>query len=274
MISCPALDANLLSHVGQKVVVLLDRQCQGKSSGFEARACPKAAGRFPTLSPPPRLGAVSDSLSHIWVAPRLWNRRRKPNLSTMQRDLCEALAEKVGGELRPSINVVMAYEDVPDGQRAMKVYNGLRSRLGRDCEFNYELWKFEALQVPELRSVATSQAREADMVVIATHSQTLSRSLKTWIAGWSAAGGSRPRALVALIEATGEWHPGTVPVFTELSEVAVTAGMEFFSRFDEPVAHSQPLTFDRLRQRAETTTSVLEQILRRSRPEPHWGINE
>lgn len=196
----------------------------------------------------------------------------------MQPDLCQSLARRVVLEDKPAVSVVMAYEDIPDGQRAMKTYNGLVNVLGRDCEFHYELWKFEALQVPELRTVAAGQARDADMVIIATHSPNLPRSLKSWIAAWSAGAGARPGrpcALVALLAACGEWHPGSVPVFTDLADAAAVAGLEFFSHFDEAPAPTAPAqAFSRLRERAETTSTVLEQILKRSRPTPHGGINE
>ena len=196
----------------------------------------------------------------------------------MQTDLYHALAGSVERDTKAAISVLMAYEDLADGQRAMKTYNGLVGELGRACEFNYELWKFEALQIPELQTVAAAQAREADMVIIATHSPTLSRSVKSWIASWSTGPGpgpGRPRALVALITTSGEWHPGSIPAFTDLADAAAVAGLEFFSHFEEapsPVAPAQ--TFNRLRERAEATSTVLERILNRSRPASHWGINE
>ena len=194
----------------------------------------------------------------------------------MEPALCHALAETLGPKPQPAINVVMAYEDISDGHRAMRTYNGLVGVLGGDCEFNHELWKFDALQVSELRMAAALQAREADMIMIATHSRTLPCSLKSWVEAWVQTRSDRPGALVALMAGSAEHLAASVPAFTYLREAAMRARMEFFSHLEEPVdAPSEAgLSREQMRARAETTSSVLEQILNRSRPSPRWGINE
>ncbi len=193
----------------------------------------------------------------------------------MRSALSHALAEKVGLDLTPAINIVIAYEDIADGRRAMQTYNGLVGEVGRDGEFGYELWKFEALQSPQLREVAAQQAREANMIIVATRSRTLPRSVRNWIEAWVRTGSNRPRALVALM-AGSEPLICAAPVFVCLREAATRAGMEFFPHVEElPVESSVAgLSIERLRQRADTSSAVLDGILNRDRPAPRWGINE
>jgi hypothetical protein len=185
------------------------------------------------------------------------------------------LAEKARLQFRTSINVVMAYEDLADGRRAMQTYNGLVGELGRTCEFNYELWKFEALQIPELRDEAARQAREADMILIATHSRALPRSVKSWVESWLQAV-PKSRALVALIGSEPEQLGDPASVHAYLQQAAALGQMEFFSHFEPLPPEPMASGFSRqLRERAQTSSLVLEEILsRRSRPEPRWGINE
>jgi len=112
--------------------------------------------------------------------------------------------------------------------------------------------------------------------LIATHSSTLSRSLKIWIETWLGTVSNRPRALVALMAGSAEQLASSLPAFTYLREVAMRGRMEFFSLLEE--LPSQPavegFTMERLRARADSTSFVLEEILNRRRPEPRWGINE
>lgn len=194
----------------------------------------------------------------------------------MEPALCHALAETLGSKPEPAINVVMAYEDISDGHRAMRTYNGLVDVLSGDCDFNHELWKFEALQVPELRTVAALQARDADMIIIATHSRTLPFSLKSWVEAWVQTRSDRPKALVALMAGSAEHLAASVPAFTYLRDAAMRARMEFFSHLEQLADPPRVagLSEEYMRARAETTSSVLEQILNRSRPAPRWGINE
>jgi hypothetical protein len=184
--------------------------------------------------------------------------------------------EKARHQPGPTVNIVMACEGVADVRRAMRTYDGLARGLGRDCEFNYEILKFETLQVPDLREAVRQLVCEADMLIVATHSSTLPLSVKAGLESSLQPDSGRPRALVALIAGSAEELAGATPIFTYLRDAAARGKMEFFSHIEELARKPADVEFfpERLRRRAEDTSFVLEEILSHSRPEPRWGINE
>ncbi|HXT42412.1 MAG TPA: hypothetical protein VN887_20560 [Candidatus Angelobacter sp.] len=195
----------------------------------------------------------------------------------MQAVLYRTFVDKAHHQSGPIINIVMACEGIADVRRAMRAYDGLARELGRDYDLTYEVLKFETLQTPGLSEAAGWLAREADMLIIATHTDTLQPSVKVWLESCLPHSSARPRALVALIASAAEELARSVPVFTYLRDAAARGKMEFFSHIEELAQKPADAEFStqRLRGRAETMSSVLEEILaHRSRPEPQWGINE
>jgi len=195
----------------------------------------------------------------------------------MQAVLSHAFVDKAHHQPGPTTNIVMACEGMADVRRAMRTYDGLARELGLDYEFNYEVLKFETLQTPGLSEAACLLAREADMLIVATHTGTLPHSVKAWLESCLPPGSARPRALVALIAGTAEELARSVPIFTYLRDAAARGKMEFFSHIEELARKPADAEFctQCLRGRAEAMSSVLEGILaHRSRPEPQWGINE
>ena len=185
-------------------------------------------------------------------------------------------AEAAGLDFRSEIRIVIAYDDVADGKRAMQTYHNLAGELERGSEFNYELWKFDALQVPQLSELAAQQARGADIIIVATHNCGLPSSVKSWIASWLRPGAGRPRALVALLVASVKELNSLASVSAYLRDVALSGGMEFFQNVEEPSPTKETAEFyiERIRKRADTATVLLEEILHQAQPEPRWGINE
>ena len=43
-----------------------------------------------------------------------------------------------------ALNVVIAYEDLETGKRAMKTYDYMVGQLGEQCLFANQMWKFDA----------------------------------------------------------------------------------------------------------------------------------
>src|ERR1700719_1039168 len=96
-----------------------------------------------------------------------------------------------------AFNVFMAYEDLETGKHAKGTYDFLVERLGHECQFNNQMWKFDVLGIPELREMASRDAALADIVIISCHgSNALPQPVKLWIEGWLSQE-SNPVALVA-----------------------------------------------------------------------------
>src|ERR1700744_1385630 len=104
-------------------------------------------------------------------------------------------SEKKGSS---ALNVVIAYEDLETGKRAMKPYDYMVEQLGDQCIFTNQMWKFDVLAVPKLKEIAAKDAAAAEIIIISAHEGTpLSRDVKSWIDTWVTYG-TQASALVGL----------------------------------------------------------------------------
>ena len=174
-------------------------------------------------------------------------------------------------EANPALNVVIAYEDLETGKRAMKTYESMVHQLGDQCLFTNQMWKFDVLAVPKLKEIAAKDAASAEIVIVSAHDgNELPKEVKAWIEMWLSYK-SGASALVALFDG------GTAenPIRAYLTEVARRGKMEFFC---EPGAwpasgntrsvntFTQPLN--------EKTFSFLANATPEAPSFSHWGINE
>lgn len=144
------------------------------------------------------------------------------------------LPGEFSSEEHPAVKVVIAYEDLPTGQRAMATCEHLIRQLGHDFEFTTSLWNFEVLCVSELKQVAAQDAAEADMVMIAAHGRRiLPAEVKDWVNSWLAREHEGGRALVALLDSaqTRPKAKSQRPSYLEdyLHEAAEKAKIDFFA---------------------------------------------
>ena len=174
-------------------------------------------------------------------------------------------------EANPALNVVIAYEDLETGKRAMKTYEYMVQQLGDECLFANQMWKFDVLAVPKLKEIAAKDAAAAEIIIVSAHEgRELPASVKAWIDLWLSYK-TEASALVGLFDAQTEANP----VRTYLAAVARRAKIEFFcqpgiwpgssvTRSTNSIA--QPLNNKTLAFLATTTQEVPSF--------PHWGINE
>lgn len=81
-----------------------------------------------------------------------------------------------------ALRVLIAYNDLAAGKRAMRVMISLGKGLGDDLELEPLPWSFELLQDADWRQVATRDAVNADMVIVATSdSRPLPPAVKRWV---------------------------------------------------------------------------------------------
>ena len=90
-------------------------------------------------------------------------------------------------EVNPALNVVIAYQDLETGKRAMKTYDYMIEHLGSQCLFTNQMWKFDVLNIPKLREMAAKDAAGADIVIISCHARSeLAPEVRAWIELWLA----------------------------------------------------------------------------------------
>ena len=88
-------------------------------------------------------------------------------------------------DINSALNVVIAYEDLETGKRAMKTYEYMVQQLGDQCLFANQMWKFDVLAVPKLKEFAAKDAAAAEIIIIAAHEgRELPAEVKSWIEMW------------------------------------------------------------------------------------------
>jgi hypothetical protein len=173
-----------------------------------------------------------------------------------------------------TFNVLIAYENIESGKQAKNTYDFLVEKLGGECQFTSQMWKFEVLNIPQLRELAVKDASKADIIIIACHGDKLPFEVKAWIELWLSEP-HHPFALVGMFDSSGKQSYYTNEVRRYLADVAKRGEMEFFAQPDEfadnmnvePFRFQAPPTF------LEFGLSV-EKGLKEQTNFPRWGINE
>lgn len=80
------------------------------------------------------------------------------------------------------LRVVIVYDDVDAGQRAMRVLADLRKGMREDTEFQTLPWSFNLLADPEWGKVAASEGIGAEILMIATNgAEPLPPAVGRWV---------------------------------------------------------------------------------------------
>ena len=173
-------------------------------------------------------------------------------------------------------DIVIAYENFETGKQAVRLYDTLVDRLGKECHFSNQMWKFEVLGIPKLREMAANDVMTAEIVIIACRGTELSDDVKAWIELWVGEVRNRPLALVALFDCPPNDAVLTRDTRNYLESVALRGQMEFFVQPDEasPARRlTDPFTFNRSAP-TDLALSALAGVVQRDAGSPRWGINE
>jgi hypothetical protein len=158
------------------------------------------------------------------------------------------------------LRVVVAYDDLGSGQRAMRVLGNVAAALGDAIEFEPMPWSFELLADVDWRKVAASEAVNADIVIIASSS---SRPLPPEVGRWTKAAIQQKQgtatAVVALFGPEGNPDGAGSPRLEFIQNATREAGLVFFAparrqEFEEILAD--------IHRRAEMSTPILAGILK------------
>ncbi len=143
---------------------------------------------------------------------------------------------------QPAFKIFVAYEDVVAGIEARRVYEKLNHSLPAAPDFHPTLWKFEALEMGCLASVASGEAKMADLVIISLRQpESLSPELKNWFANWVCTGPSlRNRALVVLLDQSIRNTEAAAVVRNYFKSIAHWAQMDCFVNYRAMQLASQP----------------------------------
>jgi hypothetical protein len=193
----------------------------------------------------------------------------------MQRTLNLLPVDSPEVESDPTFNILITYEDFETGKYAKETYDFLAQNLGGECELTSQMWKFDVLSIPKLRSIAVHDATQADIILISSHGDPLPDHVLKWAESWITEG-TQALALVVLFDRPETQSRSLNSVREYLAEVAKRGHMEFFAqpnfwpgaaqRNSPLYVPSSPVASGRAV--SPFTTSVHREII------PRWGINE
>ena len=180
------------------------------------------------------------------------------------------------GENRPTLNVVIVYEDFAAGKHAQETYDFLVNQLGQDFDFNNQMWKFDVLENAKMRELAVRDTAASDLVLVSTHgSGELPDGTKCWLNQWAESKGSA-KALVALVDRPVNLFGETSAIRSFLQVVARRAGVDFFGQPDDLPEREDDFSTEQIHDRAERTSLILTDFIHQTATadDTHWGINE
>src|SRR4051794_10180347 len=176
---------------------------------------------------------------------------------------------------KPIFNVVIAYEDFAAGKHAKETYDYLVHHLGREFEFENQMWKFDVLGNPKMKEMAVKDAATADLIIISTHGVgDLPREVKSWIDHWVEHKGSA-MALVTLVDRPPGENGEVPPIRTYLQRVARKAKMDFFAQPDDWPDKDEDFSMQQISERAQRTSTLMADFLHHhTAAGSRWGLNE
>ncbi len=177
-------------------------------------------------------------------------------------------------DAKPTLNVLIAYEDFETGKHAKSTYDFLVEHLGHEFQFLNQMWKFDVLSIPKLREMAAKDASMAHIILISSHGRELPQEVKSWIETWLAEKGN-PMALVALFTDSANHSIETSAVRAYLEGVARRGQLEFFAQPDDWPGKKNGTSFLFNRSSGPgKALSTLAGVVERDLSYPRWGINE
>jgi hypothetical protein len=180
-------------------------------------------------------------------------------------------------ESKPAFNVVIAYEDFAAGIHAKETYDYLAGQLGREYQFNNQMWKFDILGNTKMREMAVADAEVADLIIISTHGTgELPAPAKSWIDEWAKHKG-HAMALVNLVDQPSGEAVEPAPLKSYLQDVATKAKIDFFSQSSEWPDRDEESSRQYSSESAQRTSTLVVDFIHHNHhvtTTPRWGINE
>ena len=173
---------------------------------------------------------------------------------------------RIGREVRPEFNVVLAYDEITGGMRAKECFDELTRLHGELFKFNCQLWNFELMRKPELFEAAAQDAAKAEMMVIATRrSEAISGEAERWIENWVRSKGAGRDAILVLLSGKGA-ATGSGPGM-RLRKMAEPWGVTFLCKeVGWPAQTASPMPHEARPRPAFAASAGAGQ--------PRWGLNE
>ena len=170
-------------------------------------------------------------------------------------------------------SVVVVFEDAATRGQAVEVCDHFVQRFWMDCELAVSWWSWDMLEQPALAQEAIQKAAEADLLIFAVRTERdFPKPLQEWVETWLAMRGERDGALMSLFGKEAEAGEALAEKHGYLRQVAHRGGMDYLTETPQNLSFSIPDSLDWYAARAESVTSVLDEILRTQGAPPQIAI--
>jgi|ERR1051325_949428 hypothetical protein len=176
-------------------------------------------------------------------------------------------------EGKPVWKILIAYDTVAAGQRAMQLFSWLGRIHGEELDFRPQLWSFDLLADPNWRELAGADLMQADMILVAALGQSdLPAHMRTWLSACLTRRQGADAAIVALFGTEDDTDDPGSPRLKFLEGEAKAAGLQFFAPLPRSTTASAGEVY--WRAPALTITPRPNDALGRAEVGQHWGIND
>lgn len=170
-------------------------------------------------------------------------------------------------------SVVVVFEDAATRGQAVEVCDHLVQRFWTDSELAVSWWSWEMLEQPTQAHEAIPKAAEADLLIFAVRTEKdFPAPLQEWVETWLAMRGERDGALMSLFGKDAEAGATLTERHAYLRQVAHRGGMDYLTEAPQDLSFSIPDSLDWCAARAESITSVLDEILHTQGTPPQIAI--
>ena len=178
------------------------------------------------------------------------------------------------GEAPLKLTVLVIYEDLRTGLRAMQMLDRTVHGLEATVDVEVNLWRVDLLREPALREQSGKEAAKADILFLSTHGKgELPATFSSWFEEWFRSRRGEPSALAVSLDADAKDTSGTPPEVEALGAEARRAGVDVFLHVGNTDLQSGQ---EDIHPRAKTNVMLAPGVAHETQWHPfrHWGINE
>ena len=176
---------------------------------------------------------------------------------------------QVTSDTKPHWPIVAVYEDERCRDQAMKFCDALVHRFWATAELDVHGSSLSDLEDHSTFRISSAKAVGARFIVFALRpGGEMPTAVCNWIESWLALRGDREGAIVALNDPGTGMGTFVSPKFVYLRNVANRTAMDYLTELPSSVMYPIPDSLESYSARADTVTSVLDQILHKPVPPP------
>lgn len=175
-------------------------------------------------------------------------------------------------EARP--RAVLVYEDLSTGLRAKQDFDQLVDRFDTNSGTDLKMWKIDLLRDERVREQAAHDAADFGIIFVSPNGQSeLSEEFREWLNRVLDLRGDRSTAIVVLLNPTARNSMGASRILEDIWEKCGQANAEVFPHLGEKLALESGLKVEEIRNRVDSSSSVLEGILHQTDSYRRFSVN-